>query len=165
MKLCKKCNKQIAKSNFYKDAAKVDGLRPYCKTCDSSKKKQWRLINIDKDIANKKEYRTANKKAYLTYLSNWRKNNSAKCVIYTNARRAAKLQATPKWADQQKIEDKYKFAAFMTWLTMGIKYHVDHIEPLVNDEVCGLHTHDNLQILRADHNLQKSNKRPTIGSL
>lgn len=163
MKTCKKCNTQVAKNNFYKDAAKVDGLRPYCKNCDNAKKKNWRLVNIDKDAEIKKEYRTANKEAYLTYLSNWRKENSAKCAQYTSQRRAAKLQATPKWADKQKIEDKYKFAAFMKWLTMGIEYHVDHIEPLVNNEVCGLHTHDNLQILRAEQNLQKSNKRLTTG--
>lgn len=40
----------------------------------------------------------------------------------------------------------------------GIKWNIDHIVPLKNDLVCGLHCIDNFQLLTKDENLSKSNK-------
>ena len=67
-----------------------------------------------------------------------------------------RLQATPRWADPTKILDIYQDALELSEL-LGC-HHVDHIIPLKNDMVCGLHTHDNLQILSKEANLTKNNK-------
>lgn len=72
-------------------------------------------------------------------------------------RRAAKKQATPKWADLSLIKDVYKEAAYF-------QMHVDHIYPLQSDWVCGLHVWDNLQLLTAAVNISKGNKQ-TAGGL
>ena len=90
-------------------------------------------------------------------MSDWRKNNKAKAASYTRERYALKNKAMPAWANKEKIQQYYDFAAYMKWITLGIEYHVDHIVPLKGKNVCGLHTQDNLQILRADQNRIKHN--------
>lgn len=80
------------------------------------------------------------------YQINHREEQSAR----TNKRRAAELQAIPKWADLNLIDEFYK--------NRPIGYHVDHIVPLQGKEVCGLHVVNNLQYLPAKENLMKANK-------
>lgn len=74
-------------------------------------------------------------------------------------RRAAKMQATPSWlcADQKNaIALLYTEAVSITDET-GIAHEVDHIIPLINHSVCGLHVPWNLEVLTAEANRRKSN--------
>ena len=68
----------------------------------------------------------------------------------TNKRRAIKLRAIPKFANLEKIKEIYK--------NCPKGYHVDHIIPLNNPIVCGLHVEWNLQYLSAKDNCSKGNK-------
>lgn len=72
-------------------------------------------------------------------------------------RRAKKLQATPPWADQEKISKVYQNCP------PGME--VDHIIPLQGKTVCGLHVDYNLQYLTESENCKKSNKLlpPQVG--
>lgn len=88
--------------------------------------------------------------------SKWSSDNPGKIAAKTRRRKAAKLRATPAWADHGLIDATYVMAAAMTRLT-GIKYHVDHIVPLRNKIVCGLHVGCNLQLLPAKENISKGN--------
>ena len=80
--------------------------------------------------------------------------------ILTNTRRRRYREATPAWLTKEQrndIKQLYIEARKLTKLT-GDKYEVDHIVPLINDDVCGLHVPWNLQVLTKDQNLRKSNK-------
>lgn len=82
------------------------------------------------------------------------------------ARRYAELSAkkrkqrTPIWLTKEhkkQINKVYKQAKYLSE-EHGIKYHVDHIVPLVGKRVSGLHVPWNLQILKASENLKKHNR-------
>ena len=78
----------------------------------------------------------------------------------TSLRKRRHRNATPKWLTaQQKIEIRqlYQIAITMS-KTTGERYVVDHIVPLISDEVCGLHVPWNLRVITQDENLRKSNK-------
>lgn len=64
-------------------------------------------------------------------------------------------QATPHWADQDKIKAVYLKAGELR--AQGFDVHVDHIIPLKGKLVCGLHVHSNLQITHAKDNFAKRN--------
>ena len=68
----------------------------------------------------------------------------------SNKRRAIKVQAIPKFANLDKIKEIYK--------NCPKGYHVDHIIPLNNPIICGLHVEWNLQYLSAKDNCSKGNK-------
>lgn len=73
------------------------------------------------------------------------------------ATKAAKLRATPAWADLKAIQAIYKQAQDLTQRT-GTIYHVDHIVPLKSTLVCGLHVPANLRPLPATENTSKGNR-------
>lgn len=74
---------------------------------------------------------------------------------------AARKQATPKWADLERIEEIYEECRALSKRT-GRKHQVDHIIPIRGKTVCGLHVPDNLQILTKNENRKKNNKFTTF---
>ncbi len=155
MKGCRKCEAEKEEDRFSKG-------RNVCKECRASQR------NIQKYREYKKEYnnREAVKQLKYEYNKIWRSRNPEKMKehlskhYYNNktqyrekaARyRATKQQSTPKWADLATIKDFY----------LEAEYHqmeVDHIIPLNNKKVCGLHVEHNLQLLSKADNRTKSNK-------
>lgn len=131
-KLCRICNSYKKHEFFSKDTSNFDKLDVKCKNCKS-------LINANFYSKNKDTY-------YKEYLE----INRSDYIARNAKRRAAKLQATPQWADLEKIKDIYK--------NCPEGYHVDHIYPLTSNWVCGLHVPENLQYLTAEDNLRKGNR-------
>lgn len=105
----------------------------------------------EKNAARTRELSRASAKA-------WKQSNRGKARAHEAAREAAKIRATPLWADKKKIEQFYIEAARLTKET-GILHHVDHIFPLNSKFVCGLHCEANLQVLTAFDNISKGNRR------
>lgn len=94
------------------------------------------------------------------YKQKYKDNNPDLYKELTNARRRRFRQATPVWlSPEQKLEIRNKYAlAIAATKEFGVKYVVDHIVPLQGEEVCGLHVPWNLQVMRHEDNLAKSNK-------
>jgi len=78
------------------------------------------------------------------------------CVIAAT-RRSRKREACPSWVDIEAIRSFYAHSALMSKVT-GVKHNVDHIEPLINDLVCGLHVPANLRITTQFANYSKNNR-------
>ena len=94
----------------------------------------------------------------------WKKihksNNKEYYNVLNNLRKRRHRLATPKWLtyrQKQDIKALYQQAVTLSTLT-GERYVVDHIVPLINDSVCGLHVPWNLRVITQEENLLKSNK-------
>lgn len=137
--------------------------------------KQWFLNNREYVRQERQEYYLKNKEDFHKRSKKWvdenrmefrkiqrnykkqlRKSNPGYLTAINGKYRAAKLQATPKWADLKKIEEIYKEAKQIQKET-GIIMHVDHQIPLQHELVCGLHVESNLQILSIYDNCSKNN--------
>lgn len=86
----------------------------------------------------------------------WRKENPELHREQVVARRAARLQRTPVWADRKETKAVYAEAQRLTEET-GVEHHV---YPLQGKEVSGLHVAENLEPVPAYVNLTKGNDHP-----
>lgn len=132
--------KQLPKS----EASKASGRRYY------EKNKELVLARAK---AQPKEVVTGYKRRH-------KKNNPELYKMLTNARRKRNRLATPKWLTREQldaIKQVYAEALKLKSLT-GVAYAVDHIIPILGDNVCGLHVPWNLQVITQEENLRKSNK-------
>lgn len=78
----------------------------------------------------------------------------------TSVRKRRHKNATPSWVTKEQklmMRQLYLEAMRLTKLT-GERYVVDHIVPLINPTVCGLHVPWNLRVITQAENLKKSNK-------
>jgi len=94
------------------------------------------------------------------YKDKHKQNNPEYYKALTSVRKRRHRAATPPWItkDQKlQIRQMYLEAQRLTKLT-GERYVVDHIVPLINEAVCGLHVPWNLRIMTQEENLRKSNK-------
>jgi hypothetical protein len=155
-----------------------------CRACAINRAAEWTRLNLDrakenwarsharpearlvkkrnyernKDAVNlrSKEWHQANPQKVLEINRKWVKSNKHKRAIYNTTRRKAVVMATPKWADLKEIEKIYKKSQELTAST-GVRYSVDHVIPLKNKSVCGLHVHQNLAVIPYVDNCKKSN--------
>jgi hypothetical protein len=134
------------KENYEKNKEKI-----------KEKKKEERKKNPEKYRQIIKKSRQKHKQKISEKARTWRKNNAHKVRAITSKRRARKKLATPSWASDSKIKEIYKKAVDLTKQT-GIEHEVDHIYPLTNKFLCGLHVETNLQIITRKENAAKGNR-------
>lgn len=117
--------------------------RPEVKAKALERSRAWAEKNREKVLLSSEKYRKKNLDRYNSYAGN---------------RRAAKMQATPKWLTNSQLEEIrliYAEAARRTKET-SVKHEVDHIHPLKGKTVCGLHVPWNLRVVTMTENRKKS---------
>ena len=102
-------------------------------------------------------WKQKNKERNKQITRNWSIKNKARRAALQMKRKAQLLNAMPKWANEGAIKAIYLEAENISKET-GILHHVDHIIPLLNDKVCGLHVENNLRIIPAIENLKKGSQ-------
>jgi len=160
MKICRIC-KQLKNLTEYSPRKNAkDGTRNECRKCANLNHKKYRQTPEYKIKQSKnykkwytkeyyQEYRKKNIDKIRKNARKWAKENQAVRTANENARRASKLNATL---------GNYKKELKVIYLNCPKGYHVDHIIPLKNNNVCGLHVPWNLQYLPALENISKGNK-------
>lgn len=159
----------------------------WCRECHRARYREWYLENRTANLARNAAYRSSNKDRVRAYNAAWvaankeihramslawrernaervkensrrySKENAARRASIQRLRQAQLKQAMPPWANDFFIEEIYRLASLRSKLT-GIKWHVDHIIPLRNPLVCGLHCEANLRVVPASVNARKHNK-------
>jgi hypothetical protein len=103
------------------------------------------------------EYNKSYVMIHKQYFKKYREEHRGIANARSSRIRATKINATPPYANLEKIKIIYRTAQILSKMT-GTKYHVDHIIPLNSKLVCGLHVENNLQIITEERNLRKSNR-------
>lgn len=176
LKKCTHCKIEKQLEEFSKDLTKRLGLRGYCKPCDSklaclraakspelhkARCLAWHKANREKALASMKASYQNNIEVRKQQMRKWGKANRDVKNALHRKRECAKTRATPPWFNQEDYKNTlelYKIAKELRWLS-NEPLHVDHIEPILGKDVCGLHVPWNLQILPASENSAKGNRR------
>jgi len=119
-------------------------------------RKRWRDANIDLARQIERAYAEANPEKVAARRKAYWAANKPKWAHYAMKRKAAKLRATPIWANEDAILAVYRQCAEATELT-GIPHEVDHIVPLQGATVSGLHVEYNLRVIPMLENRRKAN--------
>lgn len=115
---------------------------------------KWARENPNKVKQMQKESRLRTGSAKL-----WKQANRAKSASYASKRRAQQSNATPSWLSEDDlwlIEEIFQHREDMTVAT-GVQHEVDHVLPLINKNVCGLHVPWNLRVITCYENRVKGN--------
>jgi hypothetical protein len=130
-----------------------------CIACNKANRAIYRQNNREKERIRNRIYGAANKELVHDRVKRWRVNNSGKDRAKRRMREVQELHACPPWARKgivkQEILAHYLHAEWLELVTEE-KMHVDHIVPLRNDFVCGLHVPSNLMVLTASDNMSKN---------
>lgn len=177
-KVCNICNLEKPLEYFYGNRCNSDGKDGHCKSCAYERKQKYRVpkevlekrksINRLKRLEKRKIYYQQNKEKCLLaknlcYEKNrqkyyeqqklYTKENSQKRAAYRAKRRLIESKSLSVFATQYlcEIEGLYLYAKLFGG-------HVDHIVPVVNSQVCGLHVPWNMRVIDVKTNLSKGNK-------
>ena len=173
---CKK-RKSIFLFDYRHDTKKI---KNQCHKCVSKIKMEWKKNNRDIVLASSRkrykkyreeicykmtaEYYIKHKKFKVLKRKRKRskqhyKNNKHYYSTKTAKQRALKLlQTFPQGVESKEILKLYKKRDLLNKKYGKNKYSVDHIIPLKNKYVCGLHNINNLRIITTKENLKKGNK-------
>jgi hypothetical protein len=152
-KKCCKCKKIKLSDLFSNSKCNKDGLHTTCKYCVGEYKKAYykREDIVISEKARLKKFGEDNKEALQAYRREYYKRDyvrKSRSFISIASRNRMKI---PKWDSKEEIKKYYKE-------THEAGLEVDHIIPINNPLVCGLHCLDNFQMLTRKENATKGNR-------
>lgn len=118
-------------------------------------KAKWSEANreLEREIvrASSRKWYWKNRDRALSANRRWIKENLPSVRARNARREAQQARAMPPWAEKEKIALVYRKA-------QEFGFEVDHVVPLQNPNVCGLHVWANLQLLTKSDNSAKGNR-------
>lgn len=144
-----------------KEKVSTDAKKKYAENSEAIKKRvdEYRLLNPDKIKKGQAKHREKNKEKAKIYSVAWRAKNHDISKIHRQNRRAKIKLATGSISRglKNKLFKLQHGKCACCGFGLGGDYHMDHIVPLARG---GTNTDDNIQLLTAKCNMQKSAKDP-----
>lgn len=159
-KTCTKCSENKEYSLFSPHKKTKDRLQSWCKSCVAS---TTRVYSAAKERIRREnpEYRAKQNAQHMLYKSKNKDKINALKRAATIRRRITAKQATPAWGEKEFEQfvflEAYNLAKLRKKM-LHSEWHVDHVVPLQGKLVSGFHISNNIQVILAKDNLQKSNK-------
>lgn len=160
-KICSKCKIEKSLDQFSPDKKRFLGVASYCKDCNSKLSVDWKHRNREKHNAQGRKWHKDNSEHSRANGKRWREENKEHCIL------KGKLWRQNNKARRSHNEAKRRMRGKVHFGQKGIinfykdkpkGMEVDHIVPLLGDEVSGLHVSWNLQYLPSKVNRIKHNK-------
>lgn len=165
MKICSFCKVEKPLASFSPDKRGSSGVQSRCKTCFAEIMRERRAKNPEahrlavskstkKNYSAKLErnniYRANNPEKVYQWKKKDRTENKAR-ILADCAKRRTKLAGETS----VEIQQLYILRDFYQAMSLGERFHVDHIIPLSRG---GLHVYKNMRVIPAIDNLRKGNK-------
>jgi hypothetical protein len=131
-KTCTKCGLKTLIKDMEVRSDRKSGVGPWCRSCKNADRKRY---------ARSKNYKESNKRYYYRNQDKWKAIKAKRRALKKNASFAC-----------------YDKEISVIYQQCPEGYEVDHIIPLQNEIVCGLHVPWNLQYLTRFENRSKGNK-------
>ena len=116
MKSCRKCSRILPLSEFFRDAAKRDGLRGVCKKCDMDQAVAYMRSHPERMRIAGRAWRQRNKDRCRAIATRFRIKNRATALI-CSARNRAKAKRIPFDLDEHRDEIRRRVSAGVCELT------------------------------------------------
>ncbi len=126
-----------------------------CVTCGRETSKRWRANPDNRDHYNL--YQQSYSGHNLHFIRKYIKDPNEIWFDKTHRARKALKRAAPNWVNRDEIRMVYEECIRLSE-SMGMEFEVDHVIPIYNRNVCGLHIAGNLQVVSHSLNTIKANK-------
>jgi len=119
--------------------------------------KAWYQRNKEHVRTRAKAWRTANRDKYVSAVLEWQRRHPEYQRLRTAKRRARVQGGTLSHGILKRLYEKQKGLCPCCGKSLGVDFHLDHITPLSKG---GAHADWNMQLLRPECNIEKSNQDP-----